>query len=171
VPANHQLLDLIKGVQRGGSQDDTSWAENDRATVQTWARGHAEGNAALESVDFRGWVVGHFVPEQMENRATSAVEIKWGAHQPGDAQEVWSFNKSATTMSLLIRGRDEITFPDKRVVLQKEGDYAIWEPGVPHKWRALDDCLVITIRWPSVANDIAYLTAGELEHHLQSLRT
>jgi hypothetical protein len=74
-------------------------------------------------------------------------------------------------MSLLIRGRDEIVFPDKRVLLEREGDYTIWGPGVPHKWHVLEESLVITIRWPSVPDDVVYLTDSELEIHLHALRS
>ena len=34
--------------------------------------------------------------------------------------------------------------------LEKEGDYAVWGPGIGHSWQAEEDSIVITVRWPSI---------------------
>ncbi len=36
------------------------------------------------------------------------------------------------------------------VTLARQGDYAVWGPGIDHSWEALADSVVITVRWPSV---------------------
>jgi quercetin dioxygenase-like cupin family protein len=34
--------------------------------------------------------------------------------------------------------------------LEKEGDYAVWGPGIDHSWKAEEDSILITVRWPSI---------------------
>ena len=34
--------------------------------------------------------------------------------------------------------------------LTREGDYAVWGPAIDHTWEALDDSVVVSVRWPSV---------------------
>ena len=41
----------------------------------------------------------------------------------------------------------------REVLLSKEGDYVLWEPGVPHLWQAETPAVVVTVRWPSVPGD------------------
>jgi quercetin dioxygenase-like cupin family protein len=36
-------------------------------------------------------------------------------------------------------------------VLEQEGDYAMWGPGIGHSWHAEEDTVVITVRWPSTS--------------------
>jgi quercetin dioxygenase-like cupin family protein len=36
------------------------------------------------------------------------------------------------------------------VPLTRPGDYVVWGPGVDHSWRAEQDAVVLTVRWPSV---------------------
>lgn len=125
-------------------------------------RTHEVGNVGPESRPFRGWFVGRFVPERLGLRATDQVEVKWGEHAAGERQAEWSLNRAATTISLLLRGRDRISFPDGDALLEHEGDYVIWGPGIPHRWHALADSVVLTIRWPSAAGDAVVLSDDEL---------
>jgi quercetin dioxygenase-like cupin family protein len=37
------------------------------------------------------------------------------------------------------------------VLLERQGDYVVWGPGVDHSWRAEEESVVLTVRWPSVA--------------------
>jgi len=39
------------------------------------------------------------------------------------------------------------------VVLEQQGQYVLHGPGIPHKSEALEDSIILTIRWPSVPND------------------
>ena len=126
------------------------------------------GNASAESTLYRDWIVGHFIPPEVGERSTSDLEVKWGAHDAGDGEREWSVNKTATTMSILLRGKDRIEFPDGEALLDQEGDYAVWGPGVPHRWRAIEPSVVLTVRWPSVANDVVRFSDAELDAYLTS---
>lgn len=121
----------------------------------------AHGNAAVDGGNFHSWLVGHFVPESLAPRLSNDVEIKWAAHQAGEHQAEWTVNETATTISILIRGRDRISFPDGDIVLEHEGDYVMWGPGVPHRWKAETEVVVVTVRWPSKPNDSNVITNSE----------
>jgi quercetin dioxygenase-like cupin family protein len=60
-------------------------------------------------------------------------------------------------MSVLIRGRFRLEFHDgnraRDLLLEREGDYALWDAGVPHNWVAEEDSVMLTVRWPSVPED------------------
>jgi hypothetical protein len=108
-----------------------------------------QGNAGADGAEHRGWLVGHFIGDSDDVRATKDVEIKWGIHPAGDARADWSTDEYRTTVVLLIRGRFHVNFPGESVPLEHEGDYVMWGPGLNHSWRADSDSVVITIRWPS----------------------
>ena len=103
----------------------------------------------------RGWFVGHFMPPQAGPAATGAVELKWGVHPAGASKRVEGVNRTASTISLLVRGRFRLDFPScgHSITLERPGDCAIWSCGVPHQWHLLEDSIVITVRWPSRAQD------------------
>lgn len=126
--------------------------------------GWTHGNAAIDSQPFREWLVGNFIPEDLTPRASGDVEIKWGVHEAGEGQGEWTVNRTATTISLLIRGTDRILFPDGEVLLEREGDYVVWGPDIPHRWRAVTDCVVVTVRWPSAPND-SIVISDEIAHN------
>jgi hypothetical protein len=109
------------------------------------------GNADDEGRARGGWFLGHFIPSGL--RMTHDVEVKWGSHAAGERRETWGVNRRATTLSILVRGRFRITFPDREVVLEREGDYALWAPGIPHTWCAEEPSTIVTVRWPSFAGD------------------
>ena len=79
------------------------------------------------------------------------MEVKWGLHKLGETRAEWGTNEHATTLSLLVRGTIRIFFPDdKEVLLAEPGEYALWPPGVAHRWQIeQDDTVVLTVRWPS----------------------
>lgn len=107
------------------------------------------GNAAEDSSDYRGWFVGHFIGGD-DLRCSEDVEIKWGVHPAGDRRASWQGEEHRTTVLLLVSGRFRIDLSDTSTVLERQGDYAMWGAGVGHSWEALDDSIVITIRWPSI---------------------
>lgn len=111
------------------------------------------GNATAESLGYRGWFLGHFVTPQSDPRFSESVEVKWTHHPAGDRRARWSYNQTATSLSILIRGRFRIQFRDGDVVLSQEGDYALWQPGVAHCWIAEADSIILTVRFPSIAGD------------------
>lgn len=111
------------------------------------------GNAGSEGVPRRGWFIGHFLDLPDDPRSTSTLEVKWAIHQAGDGRNEWATNVEATTLSILIQGRFCIQFPEQKLVLASEGDYALWCPGVPHTWSAEETSTILTIRWPSKSGD------------------
>ncbi len=115
--------------------------------------GVLSGNAATDDPARFGWFVGHFMPNAGDPRATPALEVKWAVYQGGETRQGWAANRAATTLAVLVRGRFRLRFPERDVLLATEGDYALWEPGVPHHWTAETAAIVLTVRWPSVAAD------------------
>ena len=111
------------------------------------------GNALTEATIRSGWFLGHFINPIDDIRSTSSLEVKWGIHPAGDGRSEWAMNEEATTLSILIKGRFHVKFPEQEVLLSREGDYVLWSPGVPHSWSAELDCTILTVRWPSKSGD------------------
>lgn len=106
------------------------------------------GKAGPDAAMDRGWLLGHFKPEG-DARHSTAVEIKWGVHTRGEQRARWTQGDTRTALLVLISGRFRLMFPEGDVVLAEQGDYVVWGPGVDHSWRAEDDAVVLTVRWPS----------------------
>jgi hypothetical protein len=111
------------------------------------------GNAGAEGASRGGWFAGHFITPIDDPRSTSILEVKWGVHKGGDCRTEWAVNAEATTLSILIKGRFRLQFPEQEILLSREADYALWMPGVPHYWAAEEDCTIVTVRWPSLSGD------------------
>jgi EutQ-like cupin domain len=111
------------------------------------------GNAAADGAARRGWFVGHFMDVADGLQRDSRVEVKWGYHQAGETRAAWVQNEAATTLSILVRGRFRLTFAHGEYLLEREGDYVLWPPGVAHHWRADEDSIILTVRWPSEPGD------------------
>lgn len=125
------------------------------------ARGWTTGNAREDANPFRGWLLGHFVPEGL--RHSDAVEVKWGTYAAGFGESDWTACQTGTSLVVLASGRHEIELPQQVVILEQPGDYLIWGPGVPRRWRALEDCVVMTVRWPSIPGDTMDVSVAEIE--------
>lgn len=110
------------------------------------------GNARADGQHTHGWWVGHFAPKHA-TRHSKDIETKWAIHQKGAKNEGWATNNVATTMAVLISGKQRIEFKGSHVTLENQGDYVIWGPGVPHSWTALEASTLMCIRWPSLAGD------------------
>jgi len=108
----------------------------------------------LKNPERKGWLLGHFIKSPILLNSTD-IEIKWGIHKKGEKYKKAKGNKKAKSLAILVRGRVRIYFPDqnKAVVLSKEGDFLIWSPKIFHLTEFLDDTRMLTIRWPSIAND------------------
>lgn len=117
------------------------------------------GNADADAPDNRGWLLGHFMPDD-DARHSEDVEIKWGIHPEGDRRSQWVADEQRSALIVLISGRFHLELPGRSVVLARAGDYAVFH-GVSHSWHAEQDSVVVTIRWPSLpgyaapARDIA----------------
>ena len=107
------------------------------------------GNAADDGASHRGWFVGQFIPAAAGGRSTGDLEVKWGVHPAGEERSSWSPGDHTTTLVLLVQGRFKISLPRTEVLFSRPGDYAVWGPGTAHHWAAVDDSVVLTVRWPS----------------------
>jgi quercetin dioxygenase-like cupin family protein len=109
------------------------------------------GNAADDTEATRGWLLGHFIDPSEGVRSTKDLEVKWGVHPAGDKRPEWTADDQRTTLLLLVEGQFRIDLTEGSKVLAKQGDYAVWGPGIDHSWEALTDAVVITVRWPSAS--------------------
>jgi hypothetical protein len=141
------------------SRSDTHWARfilsfypcaamNDNAP-------YCSGNAIDEGRG--GWFVGQFIAPELGLRHQRALEVKWAQHPKGECRRAFSQCKSATTISILVSGlfvtRLKICEVLREVTLANPGDYVAFAPGVDHSWEAREDCVVISVRFPSLAGD------------------
>ena len=117
--------------------------------------GVKQGNAIRDGGAHRSWFIGRYVDED-PFRQTHDVEVKWGIHKCGESNAAFAADQVARSMSVLVRGRFRLTFRRGAVIesflLENEGDYAVWLPGVEHTWAAEDpgETVILTIRWPSL---------------------
>ncbi len=109
---------------------------------------HNEGKKAERP----GWFIGSFLDTPYNLCQTSDVEIKWGIHTAGDSRTEQGTSDFASTLTLLINGKFVIKFPKtgKQIELTDSGDFTLYPPGVSHTWEAIENCLVLTVRWPSI---------------------
>ena len=107
------------------------------------------GNAAEDGRERRGWILGHFIDPSEGVRSSNDVEIKWGIHPVGDKRPEWTADDQRTTLVLLVQGNFRIDLTETSITLEKQGDYAVWGPGIDHSWEAITESIVITVRWPS----------------------
>jgi quercetin dioxygenase-like cupin family protein len=109
----------------------------------------SSGNAAEDGRETRGWLVGHFIDPAEGVRSTKDVEVKWGIHPAGDERTEWTADDQRTTLVLLVQGNFRIDLTEDSIILDRQGDYALWGPGIDHSWEALSDSVIVTVRWPS----------------------
>jgi hypothetical protein len=115
--------------------------------------GAKKGNAITDSLPRKGWFIGRFIDDDAY-RQTHEVEVKWGIHKKGDSNNGFAADQIARSMSVLIRGKFRLTFRRKDqtedILLENEGDYAVWLPGLEHSWVAeAEETVILTVRWPS----------------------
>jgi len=116
------------------------------------------GNLTLEEEEHPGrggWVLGQFREPDSPFHATD-VEVKWSHHKRGWVKETTAANMHAKTLTILISGKFNIWFPDEGmdVLLEKQGDYCLFPERTFHRSSAPEDALVLTVRWPSVRDDV-----------------
>jgi hypothetical protein len=61
------------------------------------------GNANIDGESTRGWLLGHFIGEADDPRASRAVEVKWGVHPAGEGRDGWATDEQRTTLLILVR--------------------------------------------------------------------
>ena len=106
------------------------------------------GNAEVDAPATRGWLLGHFRPED-DARHSADVEVKWAIHPQGERRPEWVADEKRSTLVLLISGRFHIELPGRSVLLARQGDCVVFH-GVSHSWYAEEASVVVVIRWPSV---------------------
>jgi hypothetical protein len=114
------------------------------------------GNANVVGLPAGGWILGHFV-EQKSLRATEAIEIKWGMHNASEWSH-WKSQRGKKTITLLLSGKFAMQIRSgkrpKTITLSSPGDFVVWEDDNEHRWRAITDALVISVRWPSLLKPV-----------------
>jgi hypothetical protein len=117
-------------------------------------KGVTHGSASQAGARNRGWFVGRFIRGARHDKNA---EVKWGVHPRGQTNGSSAANRRARTLSILIEGRFRLLFRKGRstteIVLKNPGDFAQWDRGVAHDWHALEDSIVLTVRWPSLPDD------------------
>ena len=86
---------------------------------------------------------------------TDAFELQWRKLKAGEEKPALGTQKVGKTIGILVYGKFEFIFPkeNKKIILKNEGDYCFYDAGVTHTWKILEDCLLISIRWPSIPGD------------------
>ncbi|SES27253.1 signal peptidase I [Actinokineospora terrae] len=115
--------------------------------TQRWT----SGNAADDTTNTRGWLVGHFIDPSEGVRSSKDVEVKWGTHPAGDKRPEWTSDDQRTTLVVLVSGHFRVDLTGGHHAMTRPGDYVMWGAGVDHSWEALADSIVMTVRWPSAA--------------------
>ncbi len=102
----------------------------------------------------RGWFIGHFLEDNSIFK-NKEFEVKWGKHPKGEKKFQVAANKIAKTIGILIEGKIELNFPKnkKKILLSKQGDFIFFDEKIFHTFEALEDSIIIVIRWPSIPND------------------
>lgn len=103
------------------------------------------------STNYRGWFIGSFTDQHPEFKNDN-YEMKWSKMPKGYVSSPKDkIEASKSTLGILIYGKYELDFvgENKKVLLKNEGDYAFYNPNYPHKGSALEDSLLLTIRWPT----------------------
>jgi hypothetical protein len=75
--------------------------------------------------------------------------VTWGIHPAGDKRSGWTADDQRTTPVLLADGHFRIDLTEGSVTLARQGDYAVWGPGIDRSREALSPSVVVTVRWPS----------------------
>lgn len=114
------------------------------------ADGWYTGNANDDGDQNRGWLLGHFITPVASVRSSTDLEVKWGVHPAGEKRAGWTSGEDRTTLVILVSGRHRIELTVGEILLERQGDYGLWGPGIDHTWEALEDSVILTVRWPSL---------------------
>lgn len=123
------------------------------------------GNAGTDGIPFNGWFIGdlsRWIESRGERHAdslglrdTTALEVKWGIHPAGVPRPAgWAASSAHVTVSVLISGEFRIVFravgalDEREVVLRSPGDYVVSNAETEHTWCAIQDSVVLSVRWP-----------------------
>ena len=93
---------------------------------------------------FRGWIVGNFEPTLLR---TKDIEVALQSYNAGD-EEPQHYHKIGTEISLLVRGSASF---NNHIINAGEG--VVIEPKRSNIFKAITDCQVLVIKYPSDTND------------------
>jgi hypothetical protein len=114
-------------------------------------RGNLE-NEKIIHPERRGWFLGWFIDKPKEFNHDD-FELRWGVHKKGERKETLVVNSLASTITILISGKVKWILDNEEHTLNTLGDFIFWSAGVKHEYVVLEDCVTITIRWPSKKGD------------------
>ena len=92
----------------------------------------------------RGWLVGNFEPTLLK---TQEIEVAIQSYNKGE-EEPQHFHKIGTEISIMVTG--EASFNGQVI---SEGEGVIIEPNESNIFRALSNCKVLVIKYPSNTED------------------
>lgn len=144
-----------------------------------------KGNAYADGAACGGWFVASFIDASLGLRCRSGChtdapapgdfELKMKRHPSGDMERgLFPANRTATTCSTLIGGgRFELYFccgaDSEHIILQNDGDYALWAPGVGHIWMAHETSTIFTVRVPAIPRDQVQTPLADVPESLRRL--
>ena len=110
----------------------------------------SQGNIVPESEQYKNWFIGDF-REEISPFKTDKFEMKWSNREKGyfaPAKEEGSVEEK-NTLGILVRGKLKINFIDenREITLENEADYYFSNPTTRHSIEALEDSLIVTLRW------------------------
>lgn len=91
------------------------------------------------------------MPGEANPLRNADLEVKRFTHAKNETRPEWSPASDVRTLNILIRGRFVLLFPDEEVLLEKEGDFVLFGPGIAHSHRSEEESLMLTVRWPSIS--------------------
>lgn len=82
---------------------------------------------------------------------SDSVKIKYSKHLKGKKREEEKCDNEYVTVTILVSGRFSVHFPEtnETVVLEKEGDFLVYQKEVLHTWEALEDSVTMCVRYKS----------------------
>lgn len=100
----------------------------------------------LTNNENRGWIIGHFAKEPFK---TNCFELRWSNIKKGEKRD--PSKPDSKTLTILITGKFKNSFPEegKEYIIKKQADYIYFDKGIIHTWEALENSLVLALRWPS----------------------
>jgi quercetin dioxygenase-like cupin family protein len=106
------------------------------------------GNFEADSRGIGQWVVEHGVVSPINH---DEVAIKWSRMSKGEEKISPAEKRTSKTIAILISGKFKVTLTDepREYILEKTGDYIYLPPHSKHTAEALEDALLIFVRWPA----------------------
>lgn len=92
----------------------------------------------------RGWLVGNFEPSLLK---TEQIEIALQSYRSGD-EEPQHYHKVATEVSLVVTGSASFNG-----TILSAGEGVVIEPNEANIFKAISDCDVLVIKYPSCTSD------------------